>query len=551
MMDFIKRYYQSYSNWFIALLLTAATFVIHGTIVDGNWRWHDAQILFHLYNYPWYADFINPLVWQEYSPVNLTPWQVILYRLDYLLAGISPLIFYLHHVLALAATATALFFVNALWVQKRFAIVSALLLLVGTPVFFVSEQLMTRHYVEGTLYALVSLYLFVTGIRQSSQTRILASAALYAMAMASKEIFVPLAILLLAVPEGTFRARLKLLTPHFLLLAIYIIWRDHMLASVVGGYGASSNYIDPEFMVTAAGKFLRIPVMLFAGAWWIASLAFMTLVVLTIRAGRFPWLITLLAGAMLLGPLYPLAGAPDRYLFLVWVGISFSVGWMLHHIRHSPQTSRLLPVALTSVGILCVFSYTQGQQVRADLGLTATEFDVHTTFMLSTDSASAFIPTTSLAQDYWAVTDMLALGKALTGKDGPVPLPDDLFLTESIDHLFSYDSGCQCMQDISAALPDRRAAFVAANRPDAPLTAEFLYQNGLMSWKFGPYETGEFHVVSEVMGRLPVPVEIEGLRITVAQDTPIHIRYQSPEGWITYSDRLIIRHGIAGHWTRQ
>jgi len=112
---------------------------------------------------------------------------------------------------------------------------SALLMLAGTPVFFVSEQLMTRHYIEGTFYALVALYLFTTGIRQSSHTRVLLSA-----------------------------------------------------------------------------------VLLFAETWWLASTAFLTLLVLAIHAGRFPWIIVVVSGAMLLGPLYPLAGAPgftapDRY----------------------------------------------------------------------------------------------------------------------------------------------------------------------------------------------------------------------------------------------
>ena len=70
------------------------------------------------------------------------------------------------------------------------------------------------------------------------------------------------------------------------------------------------------------------------------------------------------------------------------------------------------------VWIFC-HSFLQGQQARADLRITAHEFDLHTEFMLSADGTTAFIPTLSLAQDYWAVTDMLTLRKELTGEEGP------------------------------------------------------------------------------------------------------------------------------------
>jgi hypothetical protein len=540
----------------ISALLVSLTLVLHADIMDGNWRWHDAQILYHLYNYPWTSDFLDPIAWQVYSPVNLTPWQIVLYRMDYQLAGLSPAFYYAHHLLSLAAVAVALYFLQLLWIGRLYAAIGATLFLVGVPVFFVSEQLMTRHYVEGSVYAILALYLFVTALRHHSTARILASALFYALAMASKEIFVPLVILLMFIPERDCITRLKMLIPHIALILIYIVWRGFMLVSVDGGYSDSSQYLTPSFMVTAFTKLATIPLLLF-NQWWPAAVAILiAILALSIKVGRFPFLMSALVLALLLGPLYPLAGAPgfnapDRYFFLVWIVLCFALGFNLHRILGQMQFRRPATLGLLgATAALGVISLVHGLQIKRDLAHTAAEFDVHSEFIWDMDHTAAFFPTLSLAQDYWAVTDLSLLKQAVTGRSGPISVPDDVFLREELNALFEYDPACQCMRDITDSLPQRLSLHRQSLRPGAPLSAEFHYQDNLISWRFGPYSDGEYHVVSTQMGRLPVPPQIEGLRISIPEHTSIHVRYRSPEGWVTYSDLLSIERNTPVRWHR-
>ncbi len=146
-------------------LIVLMGLVFFGGALSGDWRWDDPQILLHLHQFSILSDFIDPAVWQQFSPANLTPWLIFSFEIDLILFGVNPSAFYLHQVLALIAAAVALYALLRLWVGNYHALFGALLLLAGAPSFVVIEQLMTRQYVEGLVFCLLAVFCFVQFLR--------------------------------------------------------------------------------------------------------------------------------------------------------------------------------------------------------------------------------------------------------------------------------------------------------------------------------------------------------------------------------------------------
>jgi hypothetical protein len=77
----------------------------------------------------------------------------------------------------------------------------------------------------------------------------------------------------------------------------------------------------------------------------------------------------------------------------------------------------------------------------------------------------------------------------------------------------------------------------AANRV-APLTVNFDATRGALFWEFGPYEAGQYRVViADGRQAFDVPRRA-GFRLAGIPALPLRVRYQAPDGWVTYSDDL-------------
>ena len=147
------------------LLMLALVLLVNAGVIGANWRWDDSQILLHSHQYSFWQDFTRPEVWQQFSPANLTPWLIFSFEVDMILFGLNPTLFYLHQLLAIAAAAFMLYSCLRLWCLPVFAAAGAALFVLGLPTMLVAEQLMTRHYIEGLVFALVAVYAFVLYLR--------------------------------------------------------------------------------------------------------------------------------------------------------------------------------------------------------------------------------------------------------------------------------------------------------------------------------------------------------------------------------------------------
>lgn len=555
-----------------ALVLLVLTLVVNAGVFDANWRWDDTQILLHSHQYSFWQDFTGPDVWQQFSPANLTPWLIFSFEIDMILFGLTPAAFYLHQLLAIAAAGLLLFLCLNLWCRAVFALAGSALFVVGLPSMLVAEQLMTRHYVEGLVFALAALYGFVIYLRTGRKGVLALALLMYVLAVTAKEIYVPLPALLLLVPDGDWVRRIKASLPFFVVTALYALWRGYMLGSYSGGYVDSSEYLTFAFVGEVLTSFVRFPALLTGLGWPVLVLLFLGLwAAYLARHRHLPWR-ALLVAALVLLPLVPLVRSPgivlaDRYLLLPWVILCFSQAWCVDKVivvRNKAAASNkkaatapdatpvpVMMLAGTAIPIVLVITVLHALPVRQTLATVGTEFDVQGQFLWQNEGTHAFVPSGNVLPAFWFVTGLRDLKARISGQGSPLPMVDDIYLTQQPDtRLFTYDVNCQCMRDVTGAIPERLARYRERLRADADLSLSYRYQQGYFSWQFGPWQDGSYHVVSDTLGVLPLPPAGQ-LRVTLADNASFYLRYTSPEGWMTYSQlNRVVQDGAAVEWSR-
>jgi hypothetical protein len=233
MYHFLRRNYVDLS---LFLFFGAAVVLLYSSVLNSYWLFEELQILKHAYQYHPWEYFLIPDVWREVSFANLMPWLTLSFDLDFTLFGFEPRWFYFHHLIALWVATILFYLVLGLWMPRVFAVLGALLFLVSAPTAAVSEMLMLRHYLEGAVLSLLSLYLFVKALREGSLPLALLSAFVFLLSVTAKEVYVPLAVIVFIIPEKNLRIRLKYAIPFLAMVILYSAWRFWMLGNAIGGY---------------------------------------------------------------------------------------------------------------------------------------------------------------------------------------------------------------------------------------------------------------------------------------------------------------------------
>ena len=75
----------------------------------------------------------------------------------------------------------------------------------------------------------------------------------------------------------------------------------------------------------------------------------------------------------------------------------------------------------------------------------------------------------------------------------------------------------------------------------APLVVRFRHEDEALYWTFGPYRDGHYRaILFDGLQGFEVPPEI-GYRVPEIKELRIRVRYDSPEGWATYSPDLDLK----------
>ncbi len=536
------------------LLLLIITFANFYDVLSGGWRGDDPAILWHAMNSSGLSAFHDPADWQKLSPGNLTPWITLSFKLDLWLAGLDPQFFYQHQLFSLFLVVAVAYALGRFWLPPAWTLAFVFLFLAGAPTRAVVEMLMTRHYLEGLMFAILAVIAFVLAQRRQRMGWALLGTLAYALAATAKEIFAPLPLVLLVIPPfGHVSERMRLLAPYFCVALVYVIWRQYMLGTMTGGYVAISTLDLPALLTQAAQTFASFPRLLLGSYWLVPTIILAATLALFLyrRPAGLP--LTFMLTLCILGPLIPLVSfpgihSPDRYLFLVWFVVCLAGVLSLRFT--ALQIPCRKAVQYIGVALVCLVTVvplvSHIGNVSASRQTYYREHDVQGRFLMEANAEQAWIPSPNITSAYWFVTQLCEI-KQNAGLSCPTVLFKGVPAEKPVRRLYRYDPTQQQMMDISASLEEEIAQTMAVDET-RPLAARLSIENGHAAWHFGPYETGQYFLVSASLGRYPV--RRVGSVKTALTEVPLHLQYESLDGWTTQSPLLRVKPGQPVNWAR-
>lgn len=537
----------------LAALLCLLTFVIFGEVLSANWRSDDTQILAHALRHNVLDNFFNPEVWRQLSPANLTPWVVASFEIDLFLFGMSPLGFYLHQLVAISLVAIACFMLLRLWLDQRFAFAAALIFLLGLPATAAANNLMTRHYVEGLLFASLAVYFCVNYLRNGRSKHLVFAIAAYVFSISAKEIFVPLVFLIPLLSEGPNRYRVKVFIAFVIVSAVYTLWRGLMLEGLVGGYTAPSQFLNVDYLMSILTFMVGIPALLLGDYWQGLAVFYSIALALVLLRNKRAVIVVLGVLALELLPLVPIASTsgisyPGRYYLLIWFTFCFSWGFCFKAIedtlsnRITSTQSNL--VFLTLVSVIAIYLITSKQDFSNAIATSNTEFDVQAKFIWEGEDDKYFLPSSRLLNTFWFVRGLREM-KEFDSADTSMPniILDEMFLSETTQPLYEFDSACKCMLDVSGTLVGRIKTQQEITDPLGNMRVEMSFQNNVFKWNFGPYIDNDYYIFSDYIGVVRFPNQGEFLFYDIEGPLEVRVGHFPENGLKTYSDVMIIEQG--------
>ncbi len=500
------------------------------------------------------AYFFDPQSWRELTTANLTPWLVLDFDVDHALFGLNAAGYYGHVLLTLALCAGLLYVILQRFTSRPWAFAGAALFILSPPTVILAHQLMSRHYVSGLMFSLVSLFFFLEALdcTEARQGRIRAGlgAGAYLLALSSKEVFALLPLILLALPRGRVLSRMRGLLPYGIGALIYLFWRRWMLGEWVGGYGAAG----PVSMAPVLHHFGQLPRALSGGdtrASLIVGFALLALAgALYLRPNRLPLLLAALTAVLL--PLVPvhegLLGTP-RYQFVPALLCVVMVVLSLDTIsKGKPILRGLAWLFVLMLGLRCDLLAHQSvidaaQQAHRALTLEQPLWSGDATQLV-------WLPEEVPYQQVKGIQEIRE--SVHPGQGGPQFIYDEIQLTH-LRHPFQtvwrYDETQKGYVDYGKQLPGAIAAWHESLR-QAPFSLGIGHDaaSNFLNWRVGPPRQGRYELIS--VGGSKVPISAVGAARVHIANPDFYIRYNAPEGWVSYTDLLTLPKNGTLYWER-
>ncbi|HEX8173284.1 MAG TPA: hypothetical protein VF824_22310 [Thermoanaerobaculia bacterium] len=515
-----------------ALFLIASVFALYRKVMRLWWTYDDAWILHIGLVRPWTDAFTQSDVWPQKL---FTPLLTATYELLLAVAGLDSDRWYRFELLLLAGAAIAIFAALRLYAKTLPALAGAFLFAAGPPLCSFATQLMVLHYLEAIILAALSLIAFVVAFRRMSNALNVLSAVLYFAAMLAKEIAIPLPVLLLLLPERSPRVRARHLLVHGLALAVYMIWRVHIVGGLFGGYGWA---IAPREVPALVAMLPWKIVLACAGAGLgvgLYTVALMLLGAAQAMRTRRALVIALVALFFAIAPIAPVSKEMQRRYAItpwLWMSAAFAVG--VSGLRGNARNALILAAA---VGVVIAnrqewtteYSHARrmSEEARAYVGLGADAL-----------LRAPAIPAGSMGEFRWLKEEHFKR------QPGTGWFYDDLYLCGAASlagkRVFEYAPAQRRVIEVTDRIPDFARAYCGSLRDNAPLRAEFHHRGEALFWRFGPYDDGRYDIVLGGGAQsFPVPRE-DGFRLAGVPGLSLRVRYQSPEGWVTYSPEIAL-----------
>jgi hypothetical protein len=535
------------------LLSCLVVAVLYGKAVGFWWTWDELTYLKTVVTQPLWRVLFVPSVYQEFSRLFFFPGVLLSFEIDYLIAGVGPAFYFLHQLAALAVSAALLAFLARRWLAPGPALLAAPLFLAGPAIPGVVAELMTRHYIDGLVLALASTLSFVLFLEMKRRRFLVASVLAYFLAAACKEVYVPLPAVLLVLPVATLRERLRALVPLGLAGLVYLAWRQTMLAGFFGAYTADATDLG---VLGTRVRLLGTQLLDVAlsprgtpGAVAAVLAGLLALVPLLFRP-RTLGLASVLALAVALPQLPVAERLEPRFGFLPWLLVAVLVAWSSGEWLEQGRAGTVAAAVL--VAATFVLALPANRSSWNALEARDRRSRAQGTFLLETagDGDAFFSP----GGDPTFQRNLAWLRKDILRRPGtPRVVYDEMSFCEPAAaslRVFSFSDTSGRVEPLAAG-PAGLCADVRARTRQVPLSIHVSYERGTLRWEFGPHTTGSWafvHGDEDAVVALPAS---GGLALAGVRTLNLRVRYESPEGWRAYSDRLqlVVKDGRADlHW---
>ncbi len=507
-------------------------------VAAGGWAvYHRALGLWFTYDDFFHLHFLNgagpfeyfyrPEVWQRLPFKMITQLLFLSLDADQSLFGLNVHGFLIHQLVSFSLCVAVLYLVLLLWLPRSLALLGTVIFAIGPVTVTVAPLLMVRHYVETTLLGLAAVGTYVLALRRWRWLTVV-SAVFYFLAMLAKEIAVPLVFLLVLIPEGTLRRRLTTAAPHAVAFLLYLGYRLYMLGTFAGGYGWLVEPSDlPRLALELPGKIGMELLGRPSPASWVMLAAL--LIGLVILGLRQPLLMTAAALLALL-PILPVSTEMEpRYALPAWLLVSLAFSFA---VRPLARPARIGLVAIAIAGSL--FAHLEARkQTFADLERMSAEHRAFVEMKPGETLRSPLGPPATMGELSWFKAERLKKGPAAAW------FYDDYYLCAHPDlgPVRTWDPARRAVVDVTASVPTLRQRYCGALRT-APLTVEMHAAGRTLHWMLGPYRNGSyFFVLGDGIQAVEVP-PTGGFQLRQVGALALRLKYESPEGWITYSPTL-------------
>lgn len=509
-----------------AAAIVVMVWLLYRKVTRLWWTYDDAYTLHVVATHTFRDFFASAEVWPQKLYV---PLEKVAYKLQLGWFGLNTVRWFVLHLCVASAAAVSLYAASRCYFRPFAAFTGAALFVAAAPLCSQTTELGSTHYFQAIAFAAIATALYVRALRIERYPLAAASAVFYLAGMLAKETVVPLAVLLIALPERDLRTRLRYAAGHALALVAYLAARRAVIGTFLGGYGWAVERGEwPALILSLPGKL----VLGMAGKGVVAGVVLLGVivagVVLSLRSRRA---IVLFAVALMLAvaPVLPVSKEMQRrYVVMpeLCLAIAFVAG------VEALRARRARPLLLIAALILAVVA--NRQEWRYEYARTKRMSDEARVFFDLPPNGllrAPIVPPAAMGELNWLKTVYAGRG------GGAGWFYDDFFLClhdAAGKRVWQYDAGWHGVRETTA--PVR----CPSTRADAPLTVAFYPRDGALFWDFGPYAAGTYRVlIADGVQAFDVPRH-EGFQLSGISTLPLRIRYQSPAGWVTYSPEIVV-----------
>lgn len=513
-------------------VLVLAHLVLYRKVVRLWWVYDDSNLLRFLFETHWTDAWVSRDVWpqQLFTPLMFTAFEA-----QWALFGIDPSRWYVVHLALACVTAIALYAAARMHLDAGPSLAGAVVFIVGTPLCSLVTQLSTVHYFIAITLGALSVMAWTAG-------RWRVSAFLYFFALLAKEIMAPLPLLLWFLPRASAEegrpgeapgAPQKRILFHVLALAAYLVWRRVVIGAFLGAYSWVIELHEwPRLLVllpwkvikAASGKHLTLGLVL---------ITLMAIVIAMAMRNRRAVVLLIVALAVAFGPILPVAkDIHPRYAVMPWMAWSFAFAAAAATLR----ASRVRTTLLVIVPLLAIV--VNRQEWGREIGIRQQMSD-EARFFFHDMPPHGLLRRPATPPPVMREWNLI---KSRVGKPtGATCFYDDFYLCVNDVRgrpVWEYDPATRALIDVTAKIPDVARSHCPAIRTAAPLTVRFDIRGQELHWEFGPYAGGRYSaLLGEGLEAWEMPRR-SALNLPGVAALSVRVRYESPEGWTTYSDPI-------------